>query len=238
MLGAAGLRDIGYYFPDTDEKFKGIRSTELLNEAQHIIAGENYEVNNIDAIVVAEYPRMAPYIEKIKDSNYKTVLDIGTGSGAIHISLCHYLKDIQCTTVDISETAIEIAQKNAVNLEVKDRIKYVKSDVFENINETFDVIVSNPPYIRTEDLAGLQPEIFKFEPLAALDGKEDGLSSLKHIICSAHKFLKKYGTLILEIGHDQKAAVSRIIEKCGQYENIAFSKDYSRYDRVVQMSKK
>jgi len=68
MLGAAGLRDIGHYFPDTDEKYKNIRSTELLNETQYIIAKEGFEVNNIDAIVVAEYPRLSPYIEPIKES--------------------------------------------------------------------------------------------------------------------------------------------------------------------------
>ncbi len=73
---------------------------------------------------------------------------------------------------------------------------------------------------------------------ADFDGKEDGLGSLKHIICSAHNLLKQYGTLIFEIGHDQRDAVSRIIENCGQYENVAFSKDYSGHYRVVQMSKK
>jgi len=82
MLGAAGLRDIGHYFPDKDDKYKNIRSTELLNEVQHIIAKEGYEVNNVDVIVVAEYPRMAPYIDKVKDAIAK-VLNIRTTQVAI-----------------------------------------------------------------------------------------------------------------------------------------------------------
>jgi release factor glutamine methyltransferase len=100
------------------------------------------------------------------------------------------------------------------------------------------MIISNPPYIRTGDIADLQPEICKHEPRIAIDGEEDGLCSLKHIICSAHHHLKRSGTLILEIGHDQRDDVGRIVENCGQYENIAFSKDYSGYYRVVQMIKK
>ena len=100
------------------------------------------------------------------------------------------------------------------------------------------MIVSNPPYIRSGDIAGLEPEIYRYEPRLAIDGKEDGLGSLKHIICSAHLYLKQYGRLFLEIGHDQRKDISRIAERCGKYENIIFSKDYSGYDRVAQLSKK
>ena len=169
------------------------------------------------------------------------ILELGTGSGAIVLALAKEQPKHFYFASDCSINTVKVAKNNAIKNNLDEKISFFTGDWVSSLNYkniSFDLIISNPPYVRTGDIAGLQPEIFKYEPLAALDGKEDGLSSLKHIICSAHKLLKKYGTLILEIGHDQKAAVSRIIEKCGQYENIAFSKDYSRYDRVVKMSKK
>ncbi|MBT8351806.1 MAG: peptide chain release factor N(5)-glutamine methyltransferase [Deltaproteobacteria bacterium] len=169
------------------------------------------------------------------------ILELGTGSGGIILALAKEQPNHLYFASDCSIDAIRVAKNNAMKNNLNEEVLFFVADWESSLNHkniSFDLIISNPPYIPTGDLAGLQPEIFKYEPLGALDGKEDGLSSLKHIICSAHKLLKRYGTLILEIGHDQKAAVGRIIEKCGQYENIAFSKDYSRYDRVVQMSKK
>ncbi|NNK84868.1 MAG: peptide chain release factor N(5)-glutamine methyltransferase, partial [Desulfobacterales bacterium] len=169
------------------------------------------------------------------------ILELGTGSGGIILALAKEQPNHLYFASDCSIDAVRVAKNNAMKNNLNEEVLFFVADWESSLNHkniSFDLIISNPPYIPTGDLAGLQPEIFKNEPLGALDGKEDGLSSLKHIICSAHKLLKRYGTLILEIGHDQKAAVGRIIEKCGQYENIAFSKDYSRYDRVVQMSKK
>lgn len=170
-------------------------------------------------------------IEKIKHSNYKKVLDIGTGSGAIHISLCHYLKDIECSTVDISEAAIEIAQKNAENLGVKDRIKYVKSDVFENINETFDVIVSNPPYIPTEVIEGLQVEL-THEPIIALDGGKDGYDFYRRIIKESPDYFNDEGILAFEVGHDQSRVIKDLLESSG-FKDVEIHCDLSGIERVV-----
>lgn len=169
------------------------------------------------------------------------ILDLGTGSGAIVLALakeqpmhCYFASDCSIKT-------IKVAKNNAKKNKLDEKVSFFTGDWLSPLNDgkiSFDMIISNPPYIRTGDIAGLQPEICEYEPRIAIDGEEDGLSSLKHIIYSAHNFLKRYGTLILEIGHDQRDAVSRIIENCGQYENIAFSKDYSGYYRVVQMIKK
>ena len=101
----------------------------------------------------------------------------------------------------------------------------------------FDVIVSNPPYIRTEDIKNLQPEIHGFEPRIALEGGEDGLQWIRHIIRYAPRYLRLGGILILEIGHDQREGIQQFASGIGCYEGIDFSKDYSGYDRIVQMRK-
>jgi len=169
------------------------------------------------------------------------ILDLGTGSGAIVLALAKERPMHFYFASDCSIKTIKAAKNNAKKNNLDEKVSFFTGDWLSPVNDkkiSFDMIISNPPYIRTQDIAGLQPEICEYEPLTALDGEEDGLSSLKHIICFAHNLLKRYGTLIFEIGHDQREDVSRIIENCGQYENVAFSKDYSGYYRVVQMSKK
>ena len=97
------------------------------------------------------------------------------------------------------------------------------------------MILSNPPYIKTEAVANLQPEIVAFEPIIALDGGSDGLDSITQIVQAAHQYLKPGGTLLLEIAHDQKEEAHRIMTQCGHYDNFGCRKDYSGYDRVVEM---
>ncbi len=169
------------------------------------------------------------------------ILDLGTGSGAIVLALAKEQPMHFYFASDCSINTIKVAKNNAKKNNLDEKVSFFTGDWLSPLNDKkicFDMIISNPPYIPTGDIAGLQPEICEYEPRAAIDGNKDGLSSLKHIICSAHNLLRQNGTLVLEIGHDQRDAVSRIIESCGQYENMSFSKDYSRYDRVVQMSKK
>ncbi len=169
------------------------------------------------------------------------IFDLGTGSGAIVLALAKEQPMHNYFASDCSIEIIKVAKKNAKKNNCDENVSFFTGDWLSSLKDgkiSFDMIVSNPPYIRTGDIAGLQPEIYEYEPRIAIDGEEDGLSSLKHIIDSAHTLLKRNGTLLLEIGHDQRDAVSRIIENCGKYENIVFSKDYSGYCRVVQMSKK
>ena len=170
-------------------------------------------------------------IEKIKESNYKEVLDIGTGSGAIHISLCHYLENVTCTTVDISDAAISIAKENAVNLGVRDRVKYVKSDIFENINTRFDVIVSNPPYIPTKVIDDLQEEL-SHEPKIALDGGEDGYDFYRRIINESPEYFNDTGILAFEVGHDQSQMIKSLLESSG-FIDVEIHCDLSGIERVV-----
>jgi release factor glutamine methyltransferase len=100
------------------------------------------------------------------------------------------------------------------------------------------MIITNPPYIQTRVIPQLEPEIYKYEPTIALDGGADGLDSIKHIIRHAHHYLKPGGSLLLEMDHAQKDAVGKIIGACDQYEKVVFIKDYSGYNRVVQMKKR
>jgi len=169
------------------------------------------------------------------------ILDLGTGSGAIVLALAKEQPMHSYFASDCNIKTIKVAKKNAEKNNLDEKVSFFTGDWLSPLNDSkisFDMIISNPPYIRTGDIAGLQPEIYEYEPRIAIDGEGDGLNSLKHIIYSAHTLLKRYGTLLIEIGHDQRDALSRIIENCGKYENIVFSKDYSGYYRVLQMSKK
>lgn len=170
-------------------------------------------------------------IEKVKKNNFKTILDIGTGSGAIHLSLCHYLEGVICTSVDISDAAIEIAKENAVKLEVRHRVKYVKSDIFENIDERFDVIVSNPPYIPTQVIETLQKEL-AHEPKIALDGGRDGYDFYRRIISESPEYFNDTGILAFEVGHDQSQTIKSLLESSG-FIDVEIHCDLSGIERVV-----
>ena len=173
--------------------------------------------------------------EKIKDNqsfslnNKVSVLDIGTGTGIIAITLNLETK-ADVTAVDISEKALEIAMKNSKNL--NSNVKFFRSNLFENIgDEKFDFIVSNPPYIKSNVCLELEPEVRLNEPILALDGGEDGLFFYKSIIEKAKNYLKNDGMLIFEIGYDQGEEISNLMKK--DFENITVVKDYSNNDRVV-----
>lgn len=157
------------------------------------------------------------------------VLDIGTGSGAIAITLKKEA-DVDVFAVDISENALEIASKNAQNLNAD--IKFLHSDLFDGVdNLKFDIIVSNPPYIKSDIVKTLEPEVRDNEPILALDGGVDGLDFYKKIVFQAKNFLNDDGYLIFEIGYDQGQEVKKLMEK--DFENIEILKDYSYNDRVV-----
>lgn len=177
------------------------------------------------------------------NSKFKTkrVLELGTGSGAVIIALALQQPEHCYFASDCSVDAVALARKNAGRHGFDRKICFFCGDWLTPLAPggiRFDMIISNPPYIETHVLGRLQPEIFEYEPMTALDGGPDGLCCLKLIIEDAHHFLKAHGSLLLEIGHDQKTKVAEIIAACGQYEDVVFRKDYSGYDRVVQMRKK
>lgn len=173
-------------------------------------------------------------IELAKKKGAKNILDIGTGSGAITVSLAKYLENVKVTSVDISDIALEIGKRNAISNEVDDRINFVKSDLFTNIDKEtkFDIIVSNPPYIKREVIDTLDKQVKDYEPYNALEGGVDGLDFYRAITKQAKEYLKKGGILAYEVGHDQSKDVSKLMEMDG-YTNIYTLKDLQQIDRVV-----
>lgn len=161
------------------------------------------------------------------------ILDMCTGSGCILISLLHYSNWCKGVGVDISEEALKTAQANAVALLAEEkRPTWLKSNLFEQVEGRFDIIVSNPPYICTEVIGTLMPEVRMHEPMQALDGMADGLFFYRRIVEEAPRYLTKEGRLYFEIGYDQAEAVSELMKKAG-FQDIHVVKDYAGLDRVV-----
>ena len=159
-----------------------------------------------------------------------TILVLCTGSGAIAVSLAKYIKDVNIIATDISENAIEIAEKNAIKNNAENKIKFVVSDMFKNIENKFDIIVSNPPYIETKEIEKLSKEV-KNEPIIALDGGNDGIKYYKIIADNYNEFLNVGGYLLLEIGYNQGECVSKL------FKNSEIKKDLSGNDRVILVKK-
>lgn len=160
----------------------------------------------------------------------KKILDMCTGSGCILISLSKEV-DLQVGVgADISSEALKVAKKNAVRNQSE--VRFVQSDLFTQINETFDIIVSNPPYIESREVDCLMPEVRLHEPRIALDGMEDGLYFYKKIIEQSVFHLNQGGRIFFEIGYNQGEAVSRLLEEAG-YSEIKVKKDLAQLDRVV-----
>lgn len=164
------------------------------------------------------------------------ILDMCTGSGCILLSLLHYSNDTTGVGADLSEEALKVAQGNAESMGLAsadlERVRFVHSDLFEAIDEKFDIIVSNPPYIRTDVIETLMPEVRDHDPRMALDGTADGLYFYRKIIEESEHYLKRGGQLFFEIGHDQAEDVVSLMQ-CHGYKEIEVKKDYAGLDRVV-----
>ena len=167
-------------------------------------------------------------IEILKHLKEPKVLDLCTGSGAIAVSIAKYVPNSIIFASDISKQALEIARQN----DNENKVNFVHSNLFENIDGEFNVIVSNPPYIKTSEIQRLSKEV-QNEPLLALDGGQDGLFFYREIIKQAHKYLEEQGYLCIEIGEDQKEQVITLINNCSYYKNIQAFKDLSGHDRVI-----
>lgn len=158
------------------------------------------------------------------------VLDMCTGSGCILISIMKNVVGVEGLGVDISKQALIIAKENA-KLNGID-VSFERSDLFEMVSDTYDIIVSNPPYIPTDVISGLMPEVAQFEPFQALDGKEDGLYFYRKLVKDCRKYLKPDGKILFEIGHDQGEAVSEMLTYAG-FSNVRVVRDLAGNDRVV-----
>ena len=168
-----------------------------------------------------------------KKNNAKKILDLCTGSGAIAVSLAKYLPQAEITAIDISNEALNIAKKNAISNNVENQITFISSDMFTNLNEEkFDIIVSNPPYIKTNVIKNLDIQV-QNEPYIALDGGKDGLDFYKKIINESYQYLKYNGYLCLEIGFDQKIDVIELIENTESFTGTYSKKDLFDNDRII-----
>lgn len=160
------------------------------------------------------------------------ILDLCAGSGAIGISIAKNINKATILETDISTNALKIARKNAIANGVYEKMNFMCSDMFQKIQGKFDIIVSNPPYIRTKVIKLLDKEV-QNEPHIALDGGEDGLHFYRIIVDNAYKYLKTAGYICLEIGYDQKEQVIELLKKSNKYTNINSKKDLYGNDRII-----
>ena len=171
-----------------------------------------------------------------KQKNKINILDIGIGSGCILLSILKERAKIYGTGIDISQKCLKITKINAIKLKVTSRLKLYKSDVDKFNLGKYDLIVSNPPYIKTCKLKYLEKDVAEFEPRLALDGGLDGLSEIRKVIKKSSELIKKNGKLILEIGFDQKNKVINLLKKKGFYINRV-QKDLANNDRCIVSTK-
>ena len=219
-------------------KFKVSRDTLIPRPETEIL------VQAVLDIIKYPSPPPLPIGERIKVRGIK-ILDIGTGSGNVAVSIAKESPESHVFTVDKSDSALSVAKENAIIHNVAGRITFLKGDLCIPFNPPsppfvkggkeglFDIIVSNPPYIPTGDIEGLMPEVMDWEPRWALDGGKDGLEIVRKIIKDAPLFLKSKGFLAMEIGFGQSEEVSRIISDTDKFHNIKMIKDLSGIERVV-----
>ena len=171
-----------------------------------------------------------------KHKNKLKVLDIGVGSGCIILTILDEKKDFCGIGIDICKKSIDLSKRNAVKLGLKNRVKFIKSNVDNFNNGKYDLIISNPPYIKQANLKYLNKEVANFEPKLALDGGIDGLSGFRKVIKKASELIKINGKLFLEIGFDQKKEVKKMLKSKGFYINKVL-KDYAGKDRCIVSTK-
>lgn len=220
------------YMQNIEKIIKGIPLQHITNTQEFMKM--NFYVNSDVLIPRPDTEVLVEEVIKLgKNKRNPTILDLCTGSGAIAVSIAKYLPKAQIYASDISKKALEVAKINAKNNNVADRIEFINSDLFEKMQGMkFDIIVSNPPYIKTAVIKTLDHEV-KEEPIIALDGGKDGLKFYRQIIEEAYSHLKYESCLCFEIGYDQKEEVTKLIEQAKVYSGTYCKKDLYGNDRVI-----
>ena len=229
------LRDGMLVVPmEQEERFFGFVSERMKHVPVQYIIGEQEFCGLCFCVqpgVLIPRPETELLAEAVfKDSAGKRVLDMCTGSGCIAITVAKLGTPDFVAASDYSGDALAVAEKNAKLLQAE--VTFFKGDLFENVEGMYDIIVSNPPYIKSEVIAELMPEVRDFEPRLALDGTEDGLLFYRRIGTDAKRYLVPGGRLMFEIGHDQGTDVAELLASAG-YTKIEVKQDYAGLDRMV-----
>jgi release factor glutamine methyltransferase len=195
---------------------------------------------DIDENVLIPRPDTEVIVEQVlkifKNKNKLNFLDIGVGSGCILLSILKEKKNFLGTGIDISNESLKICAINAYKLGIKNRVKLFKSDIDNFTNGKYDLIISNPPYIKKLDLKYLDRDVINFEPKLALDGGLDGISEIRKVIDRSSELIKKQGKLILEIAFDQRKEVEKLLRSKNFYINNVI-KDLAKNDRCIISTK-
>nr|WP_156951397.1 peptide chain release factor N(5)-glutamine methyltransferase [Lacrimispora aerotolerans] len=240
------LLDRGTVLSEDDQVLDQVKQYRLMIEKrsqriplQHITGsrefmGLEFFVNEHVLIPRQDTETLVELILKDYKGRKPVILDMCTGSGCIAISLSNIGGFEDVTAVDLSKEALKVAKRNADVLLGPGRITLIESDLFQAVEpeSRFDIIVSNPPYIPTEIIKELQPEVRNFEPMLALDGREDGLFFYRQLVSEGRRFLNPGGSIYFEIGYDQAESVSALLEDAG-FAEIRVVKDAAGLDRVV-----
>ena len=251
LMSKAIQRDRGYIMLNlnkkVDKKISDYFKDLIFQRSNHkpiaYILGKksfwNYEFD-ISSDVLIPRPDTEIIVEKVleitKNKSKQKILDIGTGSGCILLTILKEKQNFYGTGIDISKKCIDITRINAIKLGVYDRLKLIKSDI-DNFNYgKYDLIISNPPYIKKTDLKYLEKDVVDFEPILALNGGLKGLSEIRKVINKASKLIKARGKLVLEIAFNQKYEIKKILNEKGFYIN-SVAKDYADNDRCIVSTK-
>ncbi len=231
-LLAHGDQEVARQQKECYENFISLRSRHV--PLQHIIGYQDFMGLRFKVSPAVLIPRqdtetlVEEVMRYLHDGMH--ILDVGTGSGCILLSLLRYSNDCVGVGCDLSGEALAVARENASLLGME--AEFVQSDLLEKINGKFEIIVSNPPYIRSGDIQGLMEEVRDHDPLMALDGGEDGLYFYRKMIAQSGEHLYPGGMLFLEIGYDQAREVAEYMEQAG-YRDVEQCKDLTGLDRVV-----
>ena len=223
--------------------FKNLINERSRGKPIAYITGNKYfwkDEFKVDKNVLIPRPDTELIVEQIlkiyKNKKNLNVLEIGVGSGCILLSVLKEKKGFAATGIDISMGCIKICKSNIKKLKIRNKIDLFKSDIDNFNNGKYDLIISNPPYIKKTDLKYLERDVIKFEPKLALDGGLDGLSEIGKVIKKSSELIKINGKLVLEVGFDQKFKVKKLLKEKGFYINKVL-KDLSNNDRCIISTK-